>query len=156
MRLAVPAALLIPLLTAWLFAIPPVLAEDDAQPDPAARVSQRAEMEKLLTDQTLYGRYSGGGKVWAEYQAADGRTAYKEENCIYAGHWWIQDDLVCYRYEAFQNGKPACFGLFLRDNQLTFYMPGMNGTWFLNAYTVDRRPGNPDRMPVEGEPCVGA
>ena len=35
-------------------------------------------------------------------------------------------------------------------------MPGMNGTWFLNAYTIDRRPGNPDRMPVEGEPCVGA
>ena len=35
-------------------------------------------------------------------------------------------------------------------------MPGVNGTWFLNAYTTERRPGNPDKMPVEGEPCVGA
>ena len=156
MRLAVPAALLIPLLTAWLFTAPPAVAEDDAQPDPASRVSKREDMEKLLTDQTFYGRYSFGGKVWAEYQAPDGRTAYKEENCIYAGHWWIQDDLVCYRYEAFQNGKPACFGLFRHDSQLDFYMPGMNGTWFLNAFTTERRPGNPDKMPVEGEPCVGA
>lgn len=156
MRFAMPACLLITLMTVWLCAIPALAEDDDAQPDPEARISQPAEMKQLLTNQTLYGRYSFGGKAWAEYQAADGRTAYKEENCIYAGHWWIQDDLVCYRYEAFQNGKPACFGLFLRDNQLTFYMPGMNGTWFLNAYTIDRRAGNPDRMPVEGEPCVGA
>jgi hypothetical protein len=156
MRSAMPAGLLITLITVWLCAVPALAEDDDAQPDPEARISQPAEMKQLLTNQTLYGRYSFGGKAWAEYQAADGRTAYKEENCIYAGHWWIQDDLVCYRYEAFQNGKPACFGLFLRDNQLTFYMPGMNGTWFLNAYTIDRRAGNPDRMPVEGEPCVGA
>jgi hypothetical protein len=34
-------------------------------------------------------------------------------------------------------------------------MPGLNGQWFLNAYTTDRRSGNPDKMPVEGQSCVG-
>ena len=63
-------------------------------------------MEKLLTDQTLYGRYNPGGKPWAEYQSPDGRTAYKEENCTYAGHWWIQDDLVCYRYDPSTRASP--------------------------------------------------
>ena len=119
------------------------------------RVSQRAEIDKLLTDQTLYGRYSPGGKPWAEYQSPDGRTAYKEENCTYAGHWWVQDDLVCYRYDSFNQGKPACFALFHQKDQLSFYIPGLNGEWFLNAYTTERRPGNPDRMPVEGQACVG-
>ena len=115
----------------------------------------RAEMEKLLTDQTFYGRYNPGGKSWVEYQAPDGRTAYKEENCTYAGHWWIQDDLVCYRYDSFNQGKPACFALFRQKDQLSFYIAGLNGKWFLNAYTTERRPGNPDSMPVEGQACVG-
>ena len=136
------------------------LAQEAAPPDAGAppddqRVSQRAEIDKLLTDQTLYGRYSPGGKPWAEYQSPDGRTAYKEENCTYAGHWWIQDDLVCYRYDSFNQGKPACFALFRQKDQLSFYIPGLNGQWFLNAYTTDRQPGNPDQMPLEGQACVG-
>jgi len=159
----------------WLAASTAALGQEAAPPDvrpPAAgppepgqpevgppkgdqRVSQRAEMEKLLTDQTFYGRYNPGGKPWAEYQSPDGRTAYKEENCTYAGHWWIQDDLVCYRYDSFNQGKPACFALFRQKDQLSFYIPGLNGTWFLNAYTTERRSGNPDRMPVEGQACVG-
>jgi hypothetical protein len=126
-----------------------------AQPPADQRVTDRTEIDKLLTDQTLYGRYSPGGKPWAEYQSADGRTAYKEENCTYAGHWWVQDDLVCYRYDSFNQGKPACFALFREKEKLSFYIPGLNGQWFLNAYTTARRPGNPDAMPVEGQACVG-
>ena len=91
-------------------------------------------MEKLLTDQTLYGRYNPGGKPWAEYQSPEREgPAYKEENCTYAGHWWIQDDLVCYRYDFGNQGKPACFALFHQKDQLSFYIPGINGEWFLNA-----------------------
>ncbi len=153
----------------WLAVSAAALGQEAAPPDvgppetgpPAAgqptgdqRVSKRTEMEKLLTDQTFYGRYDPGGKPWAEYQSPDGRTAYKEENCTYAGHWWIQDDLVCYRYDSFNEGRPACFALFHQKDQLAFYIPGLNGQWFLNAYTTERRSGNPDGMPVEGQACV--
>jgi hypothetical protein len=49
---------------------PPETAPPEVGPPPDdRRVSQRAEMEKLLTDQTLYGRYNPGGKPWAEYQS---------------------------------------------------------------------------------------
>jgi hypothetical protein len=144
----------------WLAVSSAALGQEPGPPEAGSppddqRVSQRAEMEKLLTDQTLYGRYNPGGKPWTEYQSPDGRTAYKEENCTYAGHWWIQGDLVCYRYDSFNQGKPACFALFHQKDQLSFYIPGLNGEWFLNAYTTERRPGNPDRMPVEGQACVG-
>ena len=54
-----------------------------------------------------------------------------------------------------QPGQAACFALFHQKDQLSFYIPGINGEWFLNAYTTERRPGNPDRMPVEGQACVG-
>jgi hypothetical protein len=136
-------------------AVAPAARADEAPPDPADRVSERQAIEKLLTDQTFYGRYNPDGKAWSEYQAPDGRTAYREENCIYAGHWWIQGDLVCYRYDAFNAGRPACFAVFRRGPQLGFYMPGADGQWLLNAYTLDRKPGNPDQMPVEGQACVG-
>jgi hypothetical protein len=144
----------------WLAVSTAALGQAAGQPEAGPRpgdqrVSQRAEMEKLLTDQTFYGRYNPGGKPWVEYQAPDGKTAYKEENCTYAGHWWIQDDLVCYRYDSFNQGKPACFALFRQKDQLSFYIAGLNGQWFLNAYTTERRPGNPDSMPVEGQACVG-
>jgi hypothetical protein len=137
------------------FLSPPARAQDSAPPPPEERVSQREEMEKLLKDQTLYGRYTPSGKPWAEYQSPDGRTAYREEDCTYAGHWWIQGELVCYRYDAFNEGRPACFGLFHRNGELAFYLPGPFGQWFLNAYTTDHRVGNPDKMPVQGQTCVG-
>lgn len=130
-------------------------AQEESQPDPADRISDRREIEKLLTDQTFYGRYSPGGKAWSEYQSPDGRTAYKEENCIYAGHWWIDGDLVCYRYDSFNQGRPACFAIFRNGAELSFYMRDFSGEWLLNAYTTEHRAGNPDKMPVEGQACVG-
>ena len=129
-------------------------AEDRAPPDPSDRISDKAEIEKLIGDQTFYGRYTDG-KPWAEYQSADGRTAYKEENCTYAGHWWIDNDLVCYRYDAFNEGRPAGFGVFRRGGEIGVYMRGLYGQWFLNAYTEERRSGNPDKMPLQGQACVG-
>jgi len=127
---------------------------DDLQPPTRQRVADRAEIQRLLTDHTLYGYYVGG-QSWAEYHSPDGRTAYEENNCVYAGHWWIESGLVCFRYEAFNQGQPACFQLYRLGERLEFdYRQGSNN-WKLNAYTVARIPGNPDRMPLEGQSCVG-
>jgi hypothetical protein len=145
-------------LVCWLLLATSVLTRADEpspQPDPGERISHASEIWKLIADQTFYGRYNPNGKSWAEYQSSDGRTAYKENDCIYAGHWSIKDDLVCYRYDAINHGQPACFALFRHGKELDFYMPGSDGKWFLNAYTTDRQPGNPDKMPVDGQSCVG-
>ncbi len=159
--LCAPAAPLASALAALALLVLGILSAGSAmaggppQPDPATRITDRAEMEKLLIDQTFYGNYAGNGEPWAEYQSRDGRTAYLQGDCIYAGHWWIRVDLVCYRYDSFNDGQAACFGMFERNGQLEFYMRDFDGTWVLNAYTTRRRPGNPDKMPLDGEACVG-
>jgi len=126
----------------------------EANPPDSERISDPAKITTLLKDHTLYGRYAGG-QPWAEYHSPDGRTAYREGDCIYPGHWWIQSGLACFRYDAFNQGKPACFRLLKRGERLEFYVQQFDGSWALNAYTTDRRQGNPDHMPVEGQACVG-
>jgi hypothetical protein len=118
------------------------------------RIADRTEIQRLLTDHTLYGRYVGG-QPWTEYHSPDGRTAYRENNCTYQGHWWIASGLVCFRYDAFNDGKPACFRLYHNGSRLDFDYDQGGGVWQLNAYTVDRRPGNPEKLPLQGQSCVG-
>lgn len=129
-------------------------AGDMEHPTPRERIAERTEIQKLLTDHTLYGRYVGG-QSWIEYHSPDGRTAYQENNCTYQGHWWIASGLVCFRYEAFNDGKPACFRLYRNGERLDFDFDEGGGDWKLNAYTVDRRPGNPNKLPLQGQACVG-
>ena len=105
-------------------------------------------MEKLLTDQTFYGRYNPGGKPWP-IQSPDGRTAYKEENCTYAAIGRSRTIWSAIATNSFNQGKPACFALF-RQKDRSPLIPRAQREVTLNAYTTERRPGNPDRMPVEG------
>jgi hypothetical protein len=130
------------------------LAESHEGSAGAELMTDRAAIEKLLSDRTLYGRYSDGDP-WAEYHEADGRTAYRQNNCTHAGHWWVESGLVCFRYDDFNAGKPTCFQLYRRGDRLEFYNQQFDGSWKLNAYTTDIRPDNPDKMPVEGQVCVG-
>jgi hypothetical protein len=129
-------------------------AGDMQHPTHRERIENRGEIEKLLTDHTLYGRYVGG-EPWTEYHSPDGRTAYRENNCTYQGHWWIASGLVCFRYEALNEGQPACFRLYRNGDRLDFDYEEGNGGWRLNAYSVDRRPGNPEKLPLQGQACVG-
>ena len=129
-------------------------AQDITDESAGQRVTDKAEIDGLLKDQTVYGRYVNG-LAWSEYHSPDGRTAYHENDCTYAGHWWIADGLVCFRYDAFNQGRPACFRLYRQGDRLNFYYPSLVGPWVLNAYSIGRRPGNPDKMPVEGQVCVG-
>ena len=129
-------------------------AQQSGDDSPGERISDKAAIESLLKDQTLDGRYVSG-LAWSEYHSPDGRTAYRQNDCVYAGHWWVADELVCFRYDAFNGGRPACFQLYRKGDRLSFYYRGALGVWYLNAYTIRRLPGNPDKMPVEGEACVG-
>jgi len=129
-------------------------AQESGADTPGERVSDKAAIEALLKDQTLYGRYVNG-LAWAEYHSPDGRTAYRQYDCVYAGHWWVAGGLVCFRYDAFNQGRPACFRLYRNGDRLNFYYPSLVGPWVLNAYSLVRKPGNPDKMPVEGQACVG-
>jgi len=129
-------------------------AADLEHPKQRERIADRAKIQELLTDHTLYGRYAGG-QPWTEYHSPDGRTAYRENNCVYQGHWWIASGLVCFRYDAFNEGKPACFRLYRNGDRLDFDYDRGVGIWTLNAFTVDRRPGNPEKLPLQGQSCVG-
>ena len=118
------------------------------------RLEDRGEIQKLLTDHTLYGRYMDG-QSWTEYHSPDRRTAYRENNCTYQGHWWVASGLICFRYNALNDGQPACFRVFRNGEHLDFYFEQASGAWTLNAYSLDRRPGNPEKLPLEGQACVG-
>jgi hypothetical protein len=137
-----------------LLSWPNAMAGDRALPPPHERIEDSGEIRQLLTDSTLYGRYVGGQR-WSEYHSPDGRTAYRENNCTYQGHWWIDAGLVCFRYEAFNEARPACFRLYRNKDQLDFYQQRLDGDWVLNAYTNDRRKGNPENLPLQGQACVG-
>jgi hypothetical protein len=130
------------------------LAQESGDDTRGERVSDQAAIESLLKDQTLYGHYVNG-LAWSEYHSPDGRTAYRQNDCVYAGHWWVAGGLVCFRYDAFNWGRPACFRLYLKGDRLSFYYPSLFGPWILNAYSTKRLPGNPEKMPVEGQSCVG-
>ncbi len=124
------------------------------KPAPRERVEDEAAIEKLLTGYTLYGRYVDG-TPWMEFHSPDGRTAYHEHDCTYQGHWWTEYGKVCFRYEAFNNGVPSCFRLYRNGDELDFDQEIGANEWQLNAYTIDRKPGNPEHLPLEGQACVG-
>jgi len=145
---------ILPALGALLLIAGSLRAADIEHPKPRERIEDRAKIQELLTDHTLYGRYVGG-QSWTEYHAADGRTAYRENNCVYQGHWWIASGLVCFRYEAFNEGKPACFRMYRNGDRLDFDYDGGIGVWRLNAFSVERRQGNPEKLPLQGQSCVG-
>ena len=130
------------------------LAQESGDDSRGERVSDKAAIESLLKDETVYGRYSTGME-WTEYHSPDGRTGYRQNGCVYPGHWWVADGLVCFRYDAFNEGRPACFQLYREGEKLSFYYRSALGLWFLNAYSTDRKPGNPDRLPLDTHACVG-
>jgi len=132
--------------------LPPASADDTPHPANRELIDNPAEIKRLLTDQTVYGRYTNG-QIWTEYQSPDGRTAYEENNCIYRGHWWIAGGEVCYRYEAMENGTIFCFRLYHNGPRLDFDYELAPGDWQLNAYSIDVTPGNPEKLPLEGEGC---
>ena len=146
---------LIGLAIVTIFASAGTLRADDMQhPTPRQRIEDPGEIKRLLTDHTLYGLYVGGDS-WTEYHSPDGRTAYRENNCVYQGHWWIASGLVCFRYEAFNDNRPACFRLYHNGERLDFDYDTGGGIWTLNAYSIDRRPGNPEKLPLAGQACLG-
>ena len=132
----------------------PAFAQESQDNPPGERLTDKAMIEGLLKDHTVYGRYSTGPE-WSEYHSPDGRTGYRENGCVYPGHWWVADGLVCFKYDAFNQGLPACFRLYREGEKLSFYFRNSIGLWFLNAYSTDRKPGNPDNLPLGTHACVG-
>lgn len=143
------------LLVVAVLVLPGLAAGEDAQKPAPQPIDNPAELKRLLNDQTVYGRYANGDP-WTEYQSPDGRTSYLEKNCIYRGHWWIAGGQVCYRYEEIENGTVFCFRLYREGPRLDFYYELAPGDWQLNAYTIDVTPGNPEKLPLEGQSCTPA
>ncbi len=135
-----------------ILATVPIHAQNAPAPDDRRLIDNPDEIKHLLTEQTVYGRYTNG-TIWTEYQSSDGRTAYEQDNCIYEGKWWIAAGEVCYRYQAMENGATYCFQLYQHSSRLEFYGEFAPGDWQLNAYSVDVTPGNPEKLPLDKQGC---
>ena len=45
--------------------------------------------------------------------------------------------------------------MYRNGDRLDFDYDGGIGVWRLNAFSVNRRQGNPEKLPLEGQSCVG-
>jgi hypothetical protein len=138
-----------PLLAALLML--PALAAAAEEPA-GARVVGEAALRAVLSDRTFYGRYEDGGD-WIEYYAPDGRSAYWD-GCTHDGAWWIEEDLVCFRYRGDVYGLDYCWMVYRNGGQYEFLMPDDGLSDPARAYTTAVRPGNREHLPLDADDCV--
>ena len=125
------------------------LAADEAA---GTRILGDTALRAALSDRTFYGRYEGGIN-WIEYYAPDGRSAYWD-GCTHDGAWWIDSDLVCFRYRGDAAGRKYCWMLYQRGSQYEFLMPVDPESDPVRAYTTDIRAGNREHLPLGTDDCV--
>ncbi|MCF4166387.1 hypothetical protein L2U69_12095 [Zavarzinia compransoris] len=126
-----------------------------------------ARLRDMLAGRTLYGRYLNGDAV-AEYYAPDGKAAYRQRQCLYAGRWWIErltadfgifeagTPTVCFQYRALNpDGPPFCFAVSGTAGAERFY--GTSGapeySGIPTLLTDHWAEGNAEPLSLEGDGC---
>jgi hypothetical protein len=118
------------------------------------RIVGESALREALSDRTFYGRYEDGID-WIEYYAPDGRSAYWD-GCTHDGDWWIDDDLVCFRYRGDAYGLNYCWMVYRSGSQYEFFIPDDGLAGAVRAYTTDIREGNREQLPLDTDDCVSA
>jgi len=145
--------LLSPLL--WVAAAAVVWTTLAAATEPAGeRIRGEDALQAALSDHTFYGRYDGGID-WIEYYAPDGRSAYWD-GCTHDGSWWIDDDLVCFRYRGDAAGAAYCWMFYRRGEGYEFITPDDGYAPPGRAYTTAVVRGNREHLPLDTDDCVSA
>jgi hypothetical protein len=80
-------------------------------------------LRMLFVDQTFYG-HTREGTAWTEYYWPDGRSSYKQDDCITPGHWRASETGACFAYPSFENGEVSCYLLFRSNDQIDFVPDG--------------------------------
>jgi hypothetical protein len=118
------------------------------------RIVGESALREALSDRTFYGRYEDGID-WIEYYSPDGRSAYWD-GCTHDGDWWIDDDLVCFRYRGDAYGLSYCWMVYRNGGQYEFFIPDDGRAGAVRAYTTDVRDGNREHLPLDTDDCVSA
>ena len=125
-----------------------------AQEPDGERILGEAALREALSGRTFYGRYEDGID-WIEYYAPDGRSAYWD-GCTHDGDWWIDDDLVCFRYRGDAYGLEYCWMVYARGGQYEFFIPDDGVSGAARAYTTAVDEGNREHLPLDTDDCVSA
>jgi hypothetical protein len=80
-------------------------------------------LRSLFSGRTLYARYADGERV-AEFYSPDGRSAYRQYQCLHAGKWWVDQlpaafgsieagtPMICFKYASIEPAdRPTCFAV---------------------------------------------
>jgi hypothetical protein len=118
------------------------------------RILGETALRAALSGRTFYGRYEDGID-WIEYYSPDGRSAYWD-GCTHDGDWWIDDDLVCFRYRGDAYGLSYCWMVYRSGSQYEFFIPEDGLAAGARAYTTDVREGNREHLPLDTDDCVSA
>jgi hypothetical protein len=125
-----------------------------AQEPAGERILGESALREALSGRTFYGRYEDGID-WIEYYSPDGRSAYWD-GCTHDGDWWIDDDLVCFRYRGDAYGLSYCWMIYRLGGQYEFFIPDDGLAESVRAYTTDVREGNREPLPLDTDDCVSA
>lgn len=127
----------------------PALAESEAEPPPDGRLTGREALTELVADRTQYGDRSDGSSD-IEYHAADGRSAYWYEGCLWRGQWWATEEMLCYLYPTTDWPGPHCFTVERQAGD--YYFVAANDSYDpLTIRITANEPGNTENFPMDAE-----
>lgn len=124
------------------------LANDPAAGDPGW-VQQEEVMHQLIDGMTHYRTRIDGG-VEVEYQSPDGRSAYLLEGCLYRGEWWIEENIVCFRYPELSGSQQSCFWLRQAADGIEFWDTTVPEATQPTAVTDRTAAGNAENLALDG------
>jgi hypothetical protein len=135
-----PASLAAALVLAASLGAQVAIAQDDTA------ITGEAALRTLFTEQTFYG-HTREGSAWTEYYRADGKSAYREGDCVTPGEWRVSENGACFAYPTFESGEIACYRLFRDGDQIDF-VPDEGGDSDADFLTESIKPGNAEQLPM--------
>jgi hypothetical protein len=112
-----------------------------------------AEIEELVSGNTVQGRYVNRVGLWTDYHLPDGRVVSREADGVHYGTWAIQGDEICYtypdKYPEAATPLPSCVevgekeGRYVNINSTGRYSGQLGGQW------IGVQPGNSKDLPLE-------
>jgi hypothetical protein len=126
-------------------------------PADARLVTDPAVLTALFADHTVHGVYLPEGTRWREYTAANGRTIWEFDGCLFPGTWRVSGSAICYAYPNWDGGRPQCFVVYQSPHLTHFvWLDPDTGEQVLVSNALDLAAGNPDHLPLDGAPTCGA
>jgi len=115
-----------------------------ADADLGTPITTTAEIETLMTGNTLDGVFEETGEFWVEYYCESGKSLYDFRNRISLGKWWVENAQVCFSYDWSNYQHAQCFALYQRkDRALSLVAVDKDGARLMTFRSNQPVPGDP-------------